>query len=328
MTSTEQGRRKYDALADRYEEIFFYVADVGRRLVEVAAPAPGARVLDVGAGRGAVARAALDRGCEVTAVDASAGMVARLRADHPSITARQLDAGRLDFPDGSFDVVTAGFLVQVLDDPAAALAEFRRVLTPGGTVALSLERQTVGRLGWLHELNAEYFGAGQSDGAPGDSEQGGGRTSSVATSRVATSRVAPARVTTSSVATSRVAASRVVPSRCRPTGSTGCSPRPASRGSPAPRSTSRSRSRARTRCGTGSRCRACRRHWRRSRPNAPTRSAPRSSRARKPCTPTAGSSWTSAPPCTARWAHPGHEPADRRRPAESWRIPTFGQRVN
>lgn len=167
MTSTEQGRRKYDALADRYEEIFFYVADVGRRLVEVAAPAPGARVLDVGAGRGAVARAALVRGCVVTAADASAGMVARLRADHPSITARQLDAGRLDFPDGSFDAVTAGFLVQVLDDPGAALAEFHRVLVPGGTVALSLERQTVGRLGWLHELNAEYFGAGQDGGQGG-----------------------------------------------------------------------------------------------------------------------------------------------------------------
>lgn len=166
MTSTEQGRRKYDALADRYEEIFFYVADVGRRLVELAAPAPGARVLDVGAGRGAVARAALVRGCVVTAVDASAGMVERLRADHPSITARQLDAGRLDFPDGSFDVVTAGFLVQVLDDPALALAEFNRVLGPGGTVALSLERQTVGRLGWLHELNADYFGAGQGGGEP------------------------------------------------------------------------------------------------------------------------------------------------------------------
>jgi SAM-dependent methyltransferase len=166
LTSTEQGRRKYDALADRYEEIFFYVADVGRRLVELAAPPPGARVLDVGAGRGAVARAALVRGCVVTAVDASAGMVARLRADHPTITARQLDAGRLDFPGGSFDVVAAGFLVQVLDDPAAALAEFHRVLTPGGTVALSLERQTVGRLGWLHELNAEYFGAGTGGGDP------------------------------------------------------------------------------------------------------------------------------------------------------------------
>jgi SAM-dependent methyltransferase len=144
---------------------------MGRRLVDVAAPRAGARVLDVGAGRGAVARAALVRGCVVTAADASAGMVARLRADHPSITARQLDAGRLDFPDGSFDVVTAGFLVQVLDDPAVALAEFRRVLAPGGTVALSLERQTVGRLGWLHELNAEFFGRGGEAAGPLDADR-------------------------------------------------------------------------------------------------------------------------------------------------------------
>lgn len=160
MTSTEQGRRKYDALAERYEEIYFYVADVGRALIDFAEPPPGARLLDVGAGRGAVARAALDHGCVVTATDASAGMVERLGRDYPQLTARQLDAGALDFPDDSFDVVTAGFLVQVLTEPAAALAEFRRVLTPGGTIALSLERQTVGRLGWLHELNTEFFGEG------------------------------------------------------------------------------------------------------------------------------------------------------------------------
>jgi SAM-dependent methyltransferase len=160
VTSTERGRRKYDQLADNYEELFFYVADLGRRLVELADPAPGTRVLDVGAGRGAVARAALARGCAVTAVDASPGMVARLTADHPEMTVRQQDAGALGFPDGSFDLVTAGFVVQVLDDPAAALAEFRRVLVPGGALALSLERQTVGRLGWLHELYRRYFGGG------------------------------------------------------------------------------------------------------------------------------------------------------------------------
>ncbi|OLF09254.1 class I SAM-dependent methyltransferase [Actinophytocola xanthii] len=160
MTSTERSRRKYDQLADNYEELFFYVADMGRRLVELADPAPGTRVLDVGAGRGAVARAALARGCAVTAVDASPGMVARLTADYPELTVRQQDAGALDFPDGSFDLVTAGFVVQVLDDPAAALAEFRRVLAPGGTLALSLERQTVGRLGWLHDLYKRYFGGG------------------------------------------------------------------------------------------------------------------------------------------------------------------------
>jgi SAM-dependent methyltransferase len=160
VTSTEQGRRKYDALAERYEEIYFYVADVGRQLVSFAEPAPGARLLDVGAGRGAVARAALAHGCVVTAVDASAGMVAKLAADFPEITARQQDAGGLDFSDESFDVVTAGFLIQVLTEPLDALAEFRRVLAPGGTVALSVERQTVGRLEWLHELNREFFGGG------------------------------------------------------------------------------------------------------------------------------------------------------------------------
>jgi SAM-dependent methyltransferase len=160
VTSTERGRRKYDALADRYQEIYFYVADVGRQLVEFAEPPPGARLLDVGAGRGAVAGPALARGCVVTAVDASAGMVSHLAADYPDIVARQQDAGSLDFPDGSFDVVTAGFLVQVLDPPSAGLTEFRRVLAPGGTLALSLERQTVGRLGWLHELSREFFGGG------------------------------------------------------------------------------------------------------------------------------------------------------------------------
>ncbi len=160
MTSTEQGRRKYDALADRYEEIYFYVADVGRQLVSFAEPAAGARLLDVGAGRGAVARAALAHSCRVTAVDASAGMVSRLAADHPKITARQQDASQLAFPAGAFDVVTAGFLVQVLTEPELALAEFRRVLAPGGTIALSLERPTVGRLGWLHDLNTEFFGGG------------------------------------------------------------------------------------------------------------------------------------------------------------------------
>ena len=164
MTSTESGRRKYDALADRYEEIYFYVADLGRELIATASPPPGARLLDVGAGRGAVARAALAEGCTVTAVDASAGMVERLAADHPEMTVRQQDAGNLDFPDGAFDVVTAGFLVQVLAEPEVALAEFHRVLAPGGTVALSLERQTVGRLGWLHDLNREFFGGG--DGQP------------------------------------------------------------------------------------------------------------------------------------------------------------------
>jgi SAM-dependent methyltransferase len=168
VTSTEQSRRKYDQLAERYEEIYFYVADLGQRLIEFADPAPGTRVLDIGAGRGAVARAALARGCAVTAVDASAGMVAHLARDYPEMVVRQLDAAALDFPDGSFDLVTAGFVVQILDDPAAALRAIRRVLAPAGMVALSLETQSVDRMQWLHDLNTEFFaGPGASSQGPG-----------------------------------------------------------------------------------------------------------------------------------------------------------------
>ncbi|MFL6116826.1 MAG: methyltransferase domain-containing protein [Catenulispora sp.] len=157
---TEQSKRKYDDLADRYEEVYFYVADLGERLIDRADPAPGTRVLDIGAGRGAVARAALAKGCAVTAVDVSPRMVELLAADLPQIAVHCMEAGRLGFPDGAFDLVTAGFVLQILDEPAAALAEIRRVLTPGGTVALSVDTQSIGRLGWLPELTAEFFGSG------------------------------------------------------------------------------------------------------------------------------------------------------------------------
>ncbi|MEV6907663.1 methyltransferase domain-containing protein [Amycolatopsis sp. NPDC051071] len=171
MVTTAQAKAKYDQLVDRYEDIFFYVADVGRDLVTFANPAPGARLLDVGAGRGAVARAALAKGCAVTAIDASPLMMRRLAEEHPEISASEGDLYRMEFADGSFDVVTAGFVLQVLDDPPSALTEFRRVLAPGGTVALSLERQSVGRLAWFQDLSLEFFAPGVA--AEPQSEQSG-----------------------------------------------------------------------------------------------------------------------------------------------------------
>jgi len=85
-------------------------------------------------------------------------MVARLAEDFPEITAHQMDAGGLGFADDSFDLVTAGFVIQVLADPLVALTEARRVLAPGGTLAMSLEKQSVGNLLWLYELASEFFG--------------------------------------------------------------------------------------------------------------------------------------------------------------------------
>lgn len=169
MADTEQVGHQYDTIADRYEEIFFYVSDAGQWLMDHADPAPGTRMLDVGAGRGAVARAGLARGCAVTAVDASSRMVEWLGKEFPHIVARQMDAGRLDFADGSFDLVTAGFLMEVLEDPAGTIAEFLRVLAPGGVLALSLERQSVGGLPWLRDLYADFFPAVSSPSSTADS---------------------------------------------------------------------------------------------------------------------------------------------------------------
>jgi len=159
VTQTEQSWQWYDDNASVYEEMDPATVEFGRQLVEYADPPPGARLLDVGAGRGAVVRHALARGCAVTAVDAAPAMVARLLADFPDVLVSTMDAHRFDFPDGCFDAVIAGFVLDLLPDPAAALREMRRVLAPGGLVALSVPGVVPHRerWSWLADLAREYF---------------------------------------------------------------------------------------------------------------------------------------------------------------------------
>ena len=88
-------------------------------------PLPGATVLDVGAGTAVVADASRRRGAWLTlASDAAAGMLRQRSSGIPAVLG---DAARLPFPDMSFDLAAAGFCLSHLPDPAAALAEWRRV---------------------------------------------------------------------------------------------------------------------------------------------------------------------------------------------------------
>jgi SAM-dependent methyltransferase len=77
------------------------------------------------------------RGYQVTATDASVATVARLAAEHPGLDVRRMDAAELRFADGTFDVVTAGFVMHLLDDPPAVIAAVRALLTPGGLFAFT-----------------------------------------------------------------------------------------------------------------------------------------------------------------------------------------------
>jgi SAM-dependent methyltransferase len=98
---------------------------------------PGARVLEVGSGLGllAVAAAAAADDVRVIGVEISAEQIAAA-ATSPHVTYRQGDAHALDFPDGSFDLVYARYVLEHVARPEAVLREMRRVVRPGGRVAV------------------------------------------------------------------------------------------------------------------------------------------------------------------------------------------------
>jgi ubiquinone/menaquinone biosynthesis C-methylase UbiE len=114
-----------------------------RDLVDLAAPAPGERVLDLGCGTGVVARHAAPRVGErgrVAGVDVNDGMLAVAAGIAPGIEWRQADAAQLPFGDGEFDVGLCEQALMFFPDRAAALGELRRVLAPDGRIALSVWR--------------------------------------------------------------------------------------------------------------------------------------------------------------------------------------------
>lgn len=106
---------------------------------------PGAHVLDVATGTGAVAeRLVRDRGVRVTGIDQSPHMLAAasLRLGEAArdgrVTLMEAEAERLPFPDATFDGLTVTYIWRYVDDPAAVLAELVRVMRPGAPFA-SLE---------------------------------------------------------------------------------------------------------------------------------------------------------------------------------------------
>ena len=99
--------------------------------------APGQRVLDVGAGPGALTGALVERigPAWVTAVDPSEPFVAALRERNPGVEVQQASAESLPFDDAGFDATLAQLVVHFMSDPAAGLGEMRRVTRRGGVVA-------------------------------------------------------------------------------------------------------------------------------------------------------------------------------------------------
>jgi ubiquinone/menaquinone biosynthesis C-methylase UbiE len=101
----------------------------------------GERLLDAGCGTGHTALAFAPRVASVVALDLTEAMLAqgrRLAAERgiANIDFQQGDVEQLPFPDASFDIVTSRYSAHHYPRPQAALAEFARVLRPGGAFLL------------------------------------------------------------------------------------------------------------------------------------------------------------------------------------------------
>lgn len=105
-------------------------------LLARALPAP-ARVLDVGAGAGTLARALAARGHTVTGLEASERFIAHARRLGGASYVLG-DATALPFADGAFDAVVAGEVLEHLEDDRSAVRELFRVLAPGGVALVSV----------------------------------------------------------------------------------------------------------------------------------------------------------------------------------------------
>jgi demethylmenaquinone methyltransferase/2-methoxy-6-polyprenyl-1,4-benzoquinol methylase len=107
-----------------------------RRLAVRLVVRPGDRVLDGCCGTGDLAIAARKAGAEVVGLDFSPAMLERARRKAPEVEWVQGDLLELQFEDASFDAATVGFGVRNVADLERGLAELRRVLRPGGRVAI------------------------------------------------------------------------------------------------------------------------------------------------------------------------------------------------
>ncbi|WP_238015050.1 class I SAM-dependent methyltransferase [Dactylosporangium sp. AC04546] len=140
MTSFDDHERlRWAGRAAAYQRSFAALcAYPSEALLDAAGVEAGHRMLDAGTGPGTVAALACARGAAVVAVDAEPSMVDVARLRVPEAEVHQATLPDLPFADGGFDAAVANFVINHVGDPAAAVAELRRVVRPGGRIAVTV----------------------------------------------------------------------------------------------------------------------------------------------------------------------------------------------
>jgi phosphatidylethanolamine/phosphatidyl-N-methylethanolamine N-methyltransferase len=169
--------KAYARWAPVYDLVFGAVFERGRHAAIAAAERVGGRILEVGVGTG-LSLPHYSRACRLCGVDISEPMLRKARervAEYGLENVEGLwvmDAEHLSFPDHSFDVVVAQYVITTVPNPEATLDEFARVLKPGGEIVLvsrvgaeaglrrALEHwfaPAARKLGWRTEFSFERY---------------------------------------------------------------------------------------------------------------------------------------------------------------------------
>lgn len=141
MTRRKTAAEVFDALGERYEDLFGQVPEQGEALDWLKGRLPsGARVLDVGSGTGRpTAEVLAGAGHAVTGIDVSAAMVEAARSLVPGARFEQADVRTYVPEAGGFDAVCSFFPLLVMDQPEieAALDRMASWVAPGGYLVLA-----------------------------------------------------------------------------------------------------------------------------------------------------------------------------------------------
>lgn len=137
----ETVEQAYDRWAPIYDLVFGGVFSKGRQAAIQATNKIGGRVLEVGVGTG-ISLPLYGQNVRIFGTDISEAMLekAKKRVSEQGLKNVEglavMDAEKLEFPDNSFDVVMAQYVLSAVPNPEAALDEFARVVRPGGELII------------------------------------------------------------------------------------------------------------------------------------------------------------------------------------------------
>ena len=139
---TNKVRKAFSDAADQYDILTSLHKEIGRELVKKNIKMEASHILDVGCGTGYAANKAkfFFPDSTIIGLDLAEGMLEKARSLHEGIPIDwvQADAKTLPFKSETFELVLSNLAYQWVIDLPAAFKDVKRVLTPGGTLSMTM----------------------------------------------------------------------------------------------------------------------------------------------------------------------------------------------